>query len=133
MMATPDNQVVMKMELTDEAKALLQAAQNAVQAAAQAAAGQTPGAPPPGMSSAMMRRYGLIRSNPPPGGGAQPATPRPVALPVDYNGQGTWSHDDSSYKLTVKDDKGRDHPGRAVAEDDRLVVTSQGHSLVFVR
>jgi len=140
LLATPDNKLIIKVEMGEEAQRIVAAAQ-AAQAAAQAAAQQQEGAPPQ-MSEQMMRRYNLrggARTGAPQAETAAPPRPAPSALAaagipeVNLAGQGAWERAGDKYKIKIQDEKGREQSGQGVADDDRLTLSVQGQSLVFAR
>lgn len=140
-MATPDNKAYMRLEMTDQAKQIVEAAQKAVEAARKAIEEGTGAAPAPQMDARMMQRYGL---RPGQRGAVVPAaTPTPAAvstnapLPgipdIKLAGQGTWERDGTKYKLKITGDKGHTASGDGVTEDERFLVTLDGQPLIFVR
>lgn len=132
-MATPDNRAFVKMDLSEEAKKMIEAAKAAA-APRPTEDGAAPGAV---MDSRMAMRYGLRpRTGAPTPTPAPAATPAAPALPVpDVNlaSQGTWERDGDKYKLKLKDEKGKDQSADATADEERMVVMLQGHPMVFVR
>jgi hypothetical protein len=134
LMATTDNKVIMKVELTEQQKQMLQAAQ--------APAVVAPVAPSPyqqpTMSPEMARRYGLN----PGGRPGQPAASAPAAAAKPdpnaltqpfFPGQGTWKHEGDGYQISVQDEKGKQLAGAAVAEPDKLTVHFPSMTLVMDR
>lgn len=148
LMATPDNKFRVKVELTEQANRLIEAARAAAaaaQAAAQAAAGETAPTPPMGMDPRIAERY-FGRGRGPRGAQPQQEQPRPQAVPTDLPGipqfalagEGTWERDGSRYKLTLTDDKNQRHTGVCTADEDRLVaklekIAPNLQTLVFIR
>lgn len=139
MFATPDNRVQVKMEMTDEANKMIEAAKAAVAAAA-AAQQAAEGGESPGMTLQMMQRYGLRRppGAPPTEQAAQPeAQAKPQALPgipdVNLNGQGTWAREGIGYRLKVTYENGKETTVDCTATEDTLLVPMGGQALVFVR
>jgi len=135
-MATPDSEAVLRMEVTDEAKRIIDAVQAAATAAANAAPGGDSG-PPASVPANVAARYGLTRrpaAAPAPAAGA-PAAKNVPAIP-DFNlaSNGTWSRDGLRYKLKLKTEKGADFLADATIDGDRMqVVRAGGQTLIFIR
>ena len=130
-MATPANQAFVKMDLSEEAKKIIEAAKAAA-APKPTEDGAAPGAT---LDPRMAARYGLRPRQAAPTPAPAPAAAAP-ALPVpnvDLASQGTWERDGEKYKLKLKDEKGKDQSAEATADDERLIVMLQGHPMVFVR
>lgn len=134
-MATPDNKAFFRVELSDQAKSMIQAAQAAVAAAQRTAEDAQPAQPR--MDPRMAQRYGLQ-----PRGGAPAAAATPTPAPsqplpgipeVNLAGQGTWERDGVKYRLKVADEKGRQMSGEGTADEERFLVTMDGRPLLFVR
>ncbi|MCI0539684.1 MAG: CvpA family protein [Verrucomicrobiales bacterium] len=136
--ATTDNKAILKVDLTEQQKQLLQAAQ--------APAAVVPVAAPtqPTMSPEMARRYGLN-----PGGDQRrlgpgqpvaapptpvPAKPNPNALtqPV-FSAQGSWKREGDTYQISMQDEKGKQQSGAALAEEDKLTLNLPAMALVLVK
>ncbi len=145
LMATPDNKYSIRVELTDQANRIIEAAKAAAAAAlaaSQAASGESP---PPTMDPRMADRYfrGMRRGPGTPAPEQQPAQQTAaVELPgipkFSLAGQGTWERDGTKYKLRLVDEKNQSHAGEAKADDERLLAELDGlapglRSLVFVR
>jgi hypothetical protein len=140
-MATPDNKAFVRLELTDQARQMVEAAR-AAQAAAQRTAEEAGAAPPPQMDARMRQRYFPRGGGP---GAPAPGTPTPpptratnAPLPgipdVKFAGQGTWEREGTKYKLKITDEGGRTTSGEgSTTEDERLLMTLDGQPLVFVR
>jgi len=130
-MATPDNGAFVKMDLSEEAKKIIEAAKAAA-APKQVEEGSAPGAT---MDPRVAARYGL-RPRPTAPAPVPVATAAAPALPVpnvNLASQGTWERDGDKYKLKLKDEKGKDQSGDATADEERLTMMLQGHPMVFVR
>jgi hypothetical protein len=140
MMATPDNQAVIRMELTDAAKKMIADAQARIQAAMEAAqnAGEGAGAPTSRMDPATAQRYGL-RAPPPAAAPAEGAAPpaRTLAMEgipeVNVASSGTWSREGIKYRLKLKDEKGKETLAEGIMKDDQLLLTSEGQTMIFER
>lgn len=138
-MATPDNKAFMRVELTDQAKQMVDAARAAVAAAQRAAEEGTTAMPQ--MDARMMQRYGL-RPGQRPGAPPQPQADQPAKSPdqplpgipdVKLAGQGTWEREGTKYKLKISGEKGPQLTGEGTAEEERLLLTMDGRPLVFIR
>jgi hypothetical protein len=143
LLATPDNKVIMKMELTEEAQKIIQAAQAALNAPPPE---QEEAAPAPQMDERMMRRYGLMgrgrammRAGPAPDT-ARPAPPKPSSpmvaagvADVNFSGQGSWERVGDKYRIKFQDERGKEHSGEATADEEKLALNIQGQTLVFAR
>lgn len=135
-LATPDKQAIVKMELTEEAKRIVETARAAAAAAAAATQAQQPGVPQ--MSQEMMQRYGLRPRQPDGGEAPNPeAASVPANLPgipnVNLASEGTWERQGPRYRLSLKDQQGRQQRVEGMIADDTLTLTMQGYSLIFVR
>jgi hypothetical protein len=136
MLATPDNKAWLKMELGEEAKRIVEIAQAAVKAAS--APPPSDDSAPPRMDDASARRYGLLRQGarsqaPQPAAAPAPAKPLPGVPDLNLTSQGTWQREGTKYTLKLQDEKGAEHSAEAEADEERLLVSVQGQSLVFVR
>ena len=137
--AGADNQLFVKMQLSDEAKKAMKAAADAT-AAAQQAAAQAPTTDPT-RNPEMARRYGLARpGTATPLAGAAPApaaaeTKEKAKTLADYRftGKGTWSETDGKYKINFNNEGGKAQELSATIENDRLIIPRDGIVLVFVR
>lgn len=134
-MAAPDKSLLLRVELSEQARQIIEAARKAAEAAAQAQQ-QASGVQqlPPGYAE----RYGLMRRGPEaaPAPDAAPAAPAMPAVPgANLAGKGTWEREGSSlrYKVTIQNEQGRESRGTAVLEQDELILTAAGQSLVLVR
>jgi len=137
-MATPDNRAFMRVELTDQAKQMIEAARAAIAAAQRAA--EEAGTVAPQMDARMMQRYGLRPGQrpglPPPDETQKPKAPEqplPGIPEVRFSGEGTWERVGTKYKLTIKNEKGQQVSGEGTADEDRLLLTLDGQPLVFIR
>jgi hypothetical protein len=144
-MTTPDNEAIMKMELPDEAKKLIEAAT----AAAKGATAPDPNAPDAAQAATaaasqarMAARYaGRYPSAAAPAAAAAKPKPNPDAALANFNlaSTGRWQRDGLNYKVTLKDQKEHAVTAQAVVDDDRLLITTdvpgldRGLTLVFVR
>jgi hypothetical protein len=140
-MAAPDKSLVLRVELGEAARQMIeqmkQAAEAALQAQQQNAQGGGVNQLPPGYAE----RYGLMRRGP--GAGAPvetdsqtPATPATPALPGSaIAGKGSWEREGSSlrYKVKFQNEQGKDQSGSAVVEQDEMLLTADGRTMVFVR
>ena len=151
LLATPDNKISIKVELTEEANRTIEAAKAEVAKAAAAAAAASGGgeaavAPRPIMDPRMMARYYGGGRGAPPGGPPPEQRPRPAVtvtnLPgiplVNVGGQGAWERDGSNYKLRLTDEQNKNHSGDGAADEERFQINLDGLSsglktLVFVR
>jgi hypothetical protein len=52
---------------------------------------------------------------------------------LNLTSQGTWQREGTKYTLKLQDEKGAEHSAEAEADEERLLVSVQGQSLVFVR
>jgi hypothetical protein len=140
LLATPDKKLIIKVEMSEEAKRFIQALEQAAAPPPPPPSEDTP-APPPQMSEMYMRRYGIrpgMRQGAPP---PQAAPPKPArsalaaaGIPeVNLAGQGTWERAGDKYKIKFQDEKGKGQSGEAVADEDRLTVSVLGQALVFTR
>ncbi len=137
-MATPDNRAFMRVELTDQAKQMIEAARAAIAAAQRAA--EEAGTVAPQMDARMMQRYGLRPGQrpglPPPDETEKPKAPEqplPGIPEIRLSGEGTWERAGTKYKLTIKNEKGQQASGEGTADEDRLLLTLDGQPLVFIR
>lgn len=134
LMAAPDKSLLVRVELSDQARQILEARRAAEEAARQAQQ-QASGVPqlPPGYAE----RYGLMRRGPgAPGGEETPAQPAAPPSPGSaFSGQGTWEREGSSlrYKIAFKNEQGQEVRGNAVIDQEEMTLTAAGHSLVLVR
>ncbi len=137
-MATPDNKAFMRVQLTDQAKQMIEAARAAVAAAQSAVEGSS--AAMPQMDARMMQRYGLRPGQrpglaPPPETEAvkAPEQPLPGIPELRLSGDGTWERVGTKYRVKIKNEKGQEVSGEGTADEDRLLVTLDGQPLVFIR
>ena len=136
LMATPDNKAVIKAELSEDAKKMIEAAKKAAEDARKAA--EEGGGAPPAMDPRVAARYGLRRGG---GGGGQAVAPAPAAVKppdlgipnLNLSSQGTWQRDGDKYKLSVQPEGGAEQKVDVVADEDRLLVSYMNQNLVFVR
>ncbi len=134
LMAAPDKSLVMRVELSDQARQILEARRAAEEAARQAQQ-QAAGVPqlPPGYAE----RYGLMRRGP--GASGTEETPaQPPAPPTpgsNFSGKGTWEREGSSlrYKLTFRNEQGQEVRGNAVIDQEEMTLAAAGYHLVLVR
>ncbi|MBM3833763.1 MAG: CvpA family protein [Verrucomicrobia bacterium] len=120
--ATTDRKASLKVELSEQAKQILQAAQ-----AAAAPRTQSPNPGAPAMSPEMAARYGMRPGQPGPGSAQQPATPTPaVALPKlgVSGGDGAWERQGDKYEVKLQDEKGKEHSIETLADDERMTLSS---------
>ncbi|MBM3839980.1 MAG: CvpA family protein [Verrucomicrobia bacterium] len=138
LMATTDNKVNLKVEMSDQFNQAAQAAAQAAAAAAAAAQNQSGGSQ---MSPEMAQRYGLTRRGGSPSAPSGAPTPPPAAAPVAsreppqpiYSGQGSWQREGDKYQVKLQDERGRSLGGQGSAEVDRLTITLPQITLVFNR
>ncbi|MBK9138343.1 MAG: CvpA family protein [Verrucomicrobia bacterium] len=143
LMATPDNQAVMNLEVTDAARKMIEEAQARIRAAAEAAqaAAEGGGVGAPRMDPAIAQRYGLrapTPSSPPPGSDGTATPPaRTLAMEgipdVQVAGIGTWSREGIRYKIRIRSEGGRESVYDGVMKDDQLILTGTGQTLIFER
>lgn len=145
MMATPDNQVSVRVSLTDAAKKLIEDAQARIKAAMEAAQNAAEGTGPtqPRMDAVTAQRYGLTGrnrpaaapvENPPDAAATPPRTLAMEGIPeVSVAGTGTWSREGIKYKLRIKDEKGKETVFDGVMKDDQLLLSGDGQTMVFER
>lgn len=139
LMATPDNQAVVRMELTDQAKQMIEEAQARIRAALEAAqnAGDGSGTAAPRLDATMAQRYGMRAPTPAPAEGAAAAPARTLAMEgipeVNLASSGTWSRDGIKYQLKLKDEKGKESIAEGIMKDDQLLLTSEGRTMIFER
>lgn len=131
LMAAPDRSLLVRVELSDQARQILEARRAAEEAARQAQQ-QASGVPqlPPGYAE----RYGLMRRGP--GGEEAPAQPAAPPTPGSaFAGQGTWEREGSSlrYKIAFKNEQGQEVRGNAVIDQEEMTLTAAGYNLVLVR
>jgi hypothetical protein len=137
LLATPDKKLIIKVEMSEEAKKIVQIIQAAQQAAAQPPPSED--TPQPAQMSEQYRRRYMRPGAPSPQ--AAPAKPKPArsllaaaGIPeVNLAGQGTWERAGDKYKIKFQDDKGHSQSGEGVANEDQFSVSLQGQSLVFAR
>ncbi len=137
-MAAPDNSLMLRIDISPQAQQFVEQAKGALEAAQQAAQAAQGGPNlnqlPPGYAE----RYGMRRPQQTAPPDAPPAAP-PAALPgvpqIDLSGKGTWQREGSSSRYTVKfqSDQGRSKEATAIIQDDELLLTSDGMTMVFVR
>lgn len=141
-MATPDNKAFVRVEMTDQAKQMIEAAQRAIAAAQRSAEEAASGATvQPQMDPRMMQRYGLRPGQRP---GVAPAQqedaeapkaadkPLPGIPEVKLGGEGTWERDGTKYKLKIAGEKGSSS-GEGTADEERLLLNMDGQPYVFIR
>jgi hypothetical protein len=138
-MAAPDNSLLLRVELGEQARQMLEQMQQAAAAAAQAqqqAAGGGGNQLPPGYAE----RYGMRRggaAGPPsaPSDDAPPAPQMPALPGSSLAGKGTWDREGSSlrYKVKFQNEQGKEQSGNAVIEQDEMLLTADGQTMVFVR
>ncbi len=142
LMATPDNQATIRMEMTEAAKRMIADAQARIRAAAEAAQAAAEGgvATAPRMDAAMAQRYGLRAPTPaaPPAAEGSPGAPaRTLAMEgipdVNVASSGTWSREGIKYKLRLKDEKGKETVAEGIMKDDQFLLTSEGQTMIFDR
>lgn len=131
LMAAPDRSLLVRVELSEQARQILEARRAAEEAARQAQQ-QASGVPqlPPGYAE----RYGLMRR----GAGGEEAPAQPAAPPSPgsvFAGQGTWEREGSSlrYKIAFKNEQGQEVRGNAVIDQEEMTLTAAGYNLVLVR
>lgn len=134
LMAAPDKSLVMRVELSDQARQILEARRAAEEAARQAQQ-QAAGVPqlPPGYAE----RYGLMRRGPGAAGAEEPPA-QPAAPPTpgsNFSGKGAWEREGSSlrYKLTFQNEQGQEIRGSAVIDQEEMTLAAAGYNLVLVR
>lgn len=134
LMVTPDKQAFLRIEMTEQAKKLIEDAQARVKAVADATANGDAGEAA-ASSSLMAQRYGLRPRAPAtpaaPAAGSAAAQPGMPEMPPSL--AGTWSRDGIKYKLALKDDKGHEQTADAIVDGDRLIMTVRGQPTVMVR
>ncbi len=130
-MAAPDKSFLMRVELSPQARQIVEQMRQAAEAARQAQQ-QASGVPqlPPGYAE----RYGLTARGPAP----DPPAAAPAAPPVPGSqlaGTGTWEREGSRlrYRITLRNEQGQDLRGTATVDQDELVLTADAYSLVMVR
>jgi uncharacterized membrane protein required for colicin V production len=134
LMAAPDRSLLVRVELSEQARQILEARRAAEEAARQAQQ-QASGVPqlPPGYAE----RYGMMRRGPgAPGGEEAPAQPAAPPTPGSaFAGQGTWEREGSSlrYKIAFKNEQGQEVRGNAVIDQEEMTLTAAGYNLVLVR
>lgn len=134
LMAAPDRSLLVRVELSEQARQILEARRAAEEAARQAQQ-QASGVPqlPPGYAE----RYGMMRRGPgAPGGEETPAQPAAPPTPGSaFAGQGTWEREGSSlrYKIAFKNEQGQEVRGNAVIDQEEMTLTAAGYNLVLVR
>jgi hypothetical protein len=139
-MAAPDKSLLMRVELGDAAKQMIErmnAAAEAAQQASQQAQGGGVQQLPPGYAE----RYGLMRRGPgatrtQDDGSESPAAPPTPALPGSaFAGKGSWDREGSSlrYKVKFQNEQGQEQSGTATVEQHEMLLTANGQTLVFVR
>lgn len=135
--AAPDQSLLVRLDLSEQARQLLEQ-QRAAAAAAQQAQQQASGLPqlPPGYAE----RYGLMRRGPgaAPGEEGPAADTTPPTPPVpgsNLAGQGTWEREGSRlrYKINFRNDQGQEVSGHAVIDEEDLTLTAGNFNLVFYR
>jgi hypothetical protein len=123
--ATTDNKITLKAEgVADKLRAIFQPAVVPPPVAAANAAVLSP---------QLQQRYGLNRPQPravaPP-----PVAAKPVEIPYTVlSAQGAWEHQGDKYQLKVQDEKGKSQNLQAVADEERLTVSSPNLTLVFAK
>ena len=134
-MATPDSQALVRMELTDEAKRIIETRDAAVRAAAEVATDGTAQGP---TAAAQAARYGFRPPNARVPVGPAPQATRPIppadAIPdFNFSSTGTWARDGIKYKLSLKAEQGEGHAAEASVDEDRMLLSMRGRTFVFVR
>jgi len=140
-MAAPDKSLLLRVEMGEQARQMIeqmkQAAEAAIQAQQQAGGGGGVNQLPPGYAE----RYGLGRRGgagtaPSEPSGDTPPAPQMPALPGSaIAGKGTWEREGSSlrYRVKFQNEQGKDRSGNAVIEQDEMLLTADGQTMVFVR
>ncbi len=133
--ATTDNKAILKVELTEQQKQLLQAPPAA--AATEPPGGAGAGA---GMSPELAQRYGLNPNQR--GGPRRPGapTPQPVARPAAptftqlvFSAQGSWKKEGDNYVLALQDEKNQGQKAEAIADGERLTIRHPALTLVLAK
>lgn len=98
-------------------------------------------APVQGMDPRLLQRYGgrggaggrgMAQPTPAPAPAPKPAAQKPVPYVV-LSSQGSWERTGDRYELKVQDERGRTQTLQAVADEDRLTITSRDTVLVFAK
>jgi hypothetical protein len=134
-MATPDKKAFLRFELTEQAQKIIEAAKAAVAAALAAQNPEEAQAARPMMDARMRQRYGL-RAGPvaeTPAQTVKTNLPLPGIPELDFAAQGTWDREGAKYKFAFSTEKGKKSKGEGTTDDDRLLITIDGQSIVFVR
>jgi hypothetical protein len=140
-LASPDKKMTLRLELGEAARQFIEQARKAAEAAAQAAqAAQETSAPTALMDPRMAARYGLRRPQASAEEGEATETPKPAAnaavpgMPkFNLTGDGSWQRQGARYRISFKDGDGKEHAAEAMLDDDRLLLISQGQTLIFYK
>ncbi len=154
--AGTDNQVFVKLQLSEEmqkAAAVAASAAAAVAAAANAnstdpainpelarryglgrpgGGPQGPAGGPAGISPDMARRYGLQAPGQP-DAQAEAANTRPATPESAFTGKGTWAEAGAQYKIQFTADNGQTQELTASVDSERMMFAKDGVTLVFFR
>ena len=139
--AGADNQVFLKLQLTEE---MQKEAKRAASAAAAVAASAEINSTDPSRNPEMARRYGLARPGQPAGGAGGPqgtqlagqpqaSTNSPAGPEAMLTGKGTWVAAGIQYKITFTPDRGSPQDLMASIENERLMFAKDGVTLVFYK
>ena len=134
----------MKLEMTDQAKAMVQQMRQAAEQAAQAAAQNLQqqgfgGGRGPANDPRMAQRYGLApppeaepdASREPSGGDGKIELPGGQAF--DVGGEGNWRRKGRDYSVSIRGQGGQSRTVEATSDGEILRLVVQGQPLVFVR
>jgi hypothetical protein len=133
--ATTDNKIAIKAEgVAERLQQLLQPPTPVPQVNPDAAAQVQ------GMSPDLMQRYGqrgggrgAPQRAPVPAPAPKPAAPKPLPFTAVLSSQGSWERTGDRYEIKVQDERGRSQTLQAVADEDRLTLTSRNTVLVFAK
>lgn len=134
-MATPDKQAFVRMELTDQARQSLAAAQQAAeQQLQQRQQRNQPQGRSRGMDARTAERYGLAPTPTEEPAEDQSAAPSSGIRPeFDLSSSGNWERQGNKYRLRLRDSAGRSETIMATADESRLAMTAKGQELIFIR
>ncbi|MBI2929239.1 MAG: CvpA family protein [Verrucomicrobia bacterium] len=143
LVATADNKAIVKVELTDQAKKLIDSILNPQPVVIPRPVDAEP--PPPAIDPRFAARYGLNRPGGRPGIPTPevPPTPAPVPLAkpppphpladLTLSAQGTWQRAGDKYQLKLQNEKGKEETAEALVEGDKLTIMKSGQTIIFIR
>jgi hypothetical protein len=142
LLATVDNKAILKVEMNEQTKQLIDSILNPTPSTPPAAIAQEQAAPGPVYDERFLQRYGpglhggasapSFQPGQPPN---QAAPPRPANPLVDLtlSAQGRWARAGDRYELRLENEQGKAETAAVTVEGDKLTITRGGHTLIFLR